>query len=286
MIRRVLFLAVVALFGATLTANSADVTFVMKNGSRVSGTFSYNHTDHYQLIVNGHERDYPSNDIAMIVFGAGDPAAAEIDRLPTMADPPELERHTIVLRNGDMIRGKIWDFQGDRIIMDMGPGDRRTFNMGDTARLYISAPGSRAVFHSPTPNPATNPTPRGRGFGRGQGLTITIPGAQCWADTGINVVAGQNVSFAAVGEIRMSIDRNDVATPAGSKNGRYSQDAPIPGSLLGALIGRIDNRAPFGIGDQRTALAMPQAGRLWVGVNDGNCQDNSGEFRVTINDRQ
>lgn len=289
MIRRFAVAAAIALAGVTLAAAYTDVTFVMKNGERVSGTFSYNHTDHYQVIVNGRERDYPSDNIALLVFAGGDPTADEINRLPTAGDPPELERHTIVLRSGEMIRGKIYDFQGDRIIMDMGPNDRRTFSMNDTARLYISAPGARALFAN-APAAAANSAvnggrARGQGRGAGRGLTINVPTDSCWSDTGISVVAGQNVSFVATGEVQLSVDRNDVATPAGSKTGRPGVGAPVPAALLGSLIARIDNNQAFPIGDRRDAMAMPQAGRLWLGVNDGGCGDNSGAFRVTVNNR-
>src|SRR5262245_27833314 len=78
MTRRLLVLIAPLLLGAALLARFADVTFVMKNGERISGTFSYNHTDHYQLIISGRERSYPSDDIAMIAFTPGDPSAREI----------------------------------------------------------------------------------------------------------------------------------------------------------------------------------------------------------------
>jgi hypothetical protein len=50
----------------------------------------------------------------------------------------------------------------------------------------------------------------------------------------------------------------------------------------GALIGRVGQGRPFGIGDQRQSLGMPGAGPLWLGINDDNCGDNRGEFRVQI----
>ena len=288
MIRRFIVAAAIALFGVSVAASYTDVTFVMKSGVRVHGTFAYNHTDHYQIVVNGRERDYPSDDIAFIVFAGSEPSSEEVNRLPASADPPELERHTIVLRSGEMIRGKIYDFQGDRIIMDMGPNDRRTFSMNDTARLYISAPGSRALYANANaqananPNSAVQGGRRGGAVGRG-GVTINVPGSSCWVDTGINVVANQLVSFAGSGQITTSVDANDIAEVAGSKMGRMAgNNAPLPNSLLGALVGRIDNNVAFGIGNMTQALNMPQSGRLWIGINDSVCADNTGAFRVTI----
>jgi len=55
----------------------------------------------------------------------------------------------------------------------------------------------------------------------------------------------------------------------------------LPKALAGALIGRIDNGPPFGIGNQ-TSLIAPASGILYLGVNDDNVGDNSGQFQVLI----
>jgi hypothetical protein len=55
----------------------------------------------------------------------------------------------------------------------------------------------------------------------------------------------------------------------------------LPAALAGALIGRIDNGLPFGIGDQSTITA-PASGLLYLGTNDDNVSDNSGQFQVII----
>jgi hypothetical protein len=43
----------------------------------------------------------------------------------------------------------------------------------------------------------------------------------------------------------------------------------------------VGNGPAFGIGDQRSILA-PATGLLYLTVNDGDRNDNSGEFGVTI----
>ena len=60
-----------------------------------------------------------------------------------------------------------------------------------------------------------------------------------------------------------------------------------PGSLMpsvnaGALIGRVGNSQPFGIGNQ-SSVPMPFDGILFLAVNDDQPSDNSGEFVVAIN---
>jgi len=98
-----------------------------------------------------------------------------------------------------------------------------------------------------------------------------------------SVRQGQRVTFLGTGEIQLSADPNDIAGVAGARNGRLSAGAPIPGALVGALIGRIGNGRPFGIGNQTVALTMPASGQLWLGINDDNCPDNRGQFKVQIN---
>jgi hypothetical protein len=95
------------------------------------------------------------------------------------------------------------------------------------------------------------------------------------------VFQGQPVLLATTGEVRLSADPNDIATPSGSKVGRYEARSPLPSSSAGALIGRVGNGPPFGIGDQRSFPA-PATGLLYLTVNDDPKNDNSGEFGVTI----
>ena len=42
-----------------------------------------------------------------------------------------------------------------------------------------------------------------------------------------------------------------------------------------------DNGLPFGIGDQ-TTITVPASGLLYLGTNDDNVSDNSGQFQVII----
>jgi hypothetical protein len=286
MTRRFTFLvAVPALLSVALLASFAEVTFVMKNGERVSGTFSYNHTDHYQLIQSGRERSFPSDDIAMIAFVPGDPSPREVSMLPESGNPPELERHTLVLRSGDMKRGKIYDFKGDQLIMDHGPGDRRTYNFGDIARLYISAPGARNVFRSGSPDVGNvgEPRPgRGRGGAAVPGMTLVrAAGNQPWSDTRVLVNKGDQVRFQATGEVQIS--EGNMAGPEGKAGIYQEQIFPVRGLPPGALIGKVGaNGRPFPIGASTDVIVMPATGTLFLGINDNNFPDNGGGFDVRI----
>jgi len=274
----------VVLGSVALLASFADVTFVMKNGERISGRFSYNHTDHYQLIVDGRERSYPSDDIAMIAFTAGDPSPREVSSLPASDNPPELERHTVVLRNGEMIRGKIYDFKGETLIMDIKAGDRRTYNFGDLARLYISASGARGVFR---PEGAEQVLPAGGGARRGRpdpnvtaSARVRVVGNVAWTDTRLQVNRGEQLRFSATGEVELA--PGTTANPAGKAGAFPKEVYPVTGAAPGALIGRVGNGQPFLIGDKTDTIAMPGTGTLLLGVNDNIVTDNNGGFDVRI----
>ena len=101
-----------------------------------------------------------------------------------------------------------------------------------------------------------------------------------WTDTGVYVYAGDMVRFQASGVVYMTSGTDDAADPRGSRSGRHAGDSPLPNQLAGTLIGRIDNGAPFVVGDRNTAVRMPRAGRLYLSVNDDHLGDNHGSFRV------
>lgn len=111
--------------------------------------------------------------------------------------------------------------------------------------------------------------------------TIRVNSQQRWTDTGLNVRAGDVVTFQASGEIRMSDDTGDTATPAGSRRGRTAPDAPILNQSAGALIAKVGDYSPMFIGN-RGSVTVPVSGRLYLSVNDDHLPDNAGEFTVTV----
>ena len=110
---------------------------------------------------------------------------------------------------------------------------------------------------------------------------VHVNARQRWTDTGVILRAGDVVMLNASGQIQMSSDPDDTATPAGSRRGRKAPDAPVLNQLAGGLIGRIGEYPPMFIGD-RTPVTAPVSGRLYLGVNDDHLPDNQGEFVVTV----
>jgi hypothetical protein len=113
------------------------------------------------------------------------------------------------------------------------------------------------------------------------GQQIMVDATRRWTDTGLTVQQGDLLTFDVEGRVQLSNDANDVAQAAGALSGRRAPDAPLQQELAGALIGRIGNSEPFGIGNLRSVRA-PASGRLYLGVNDDHLADNRGEFRVIV----
>jgi Ca2+-binding EF-hand superfamily protein len=103
---------------------------------------------------------------------------------------------------------------------------------------------------------------------------------QAWTDTGIQVNAGDLVTFRADGSSQLRTGTNDPATPAGSLTGRNASNSPRPDRPAGALLVRVGNTIEaVGASGSFTARS---SGRVFLGVNDDHFADNSGEYRVFI----
>jgi hypothetical protein len=274
--RRTIFAltVVVALSVASLMA-LADITFVMKSGERIQGTGITRSQGTITVKVNGQERGVPMNDVAVVIYNDGEPTAGELAELPTSDNPPELERHLLVMRDGRKIRGAADDFNPERLVFDTAAG-RQFFNAGEIARLYMSPAAARRLFASRVGT--TGSTASGRG-GREAAAEVKVEGATPWTDTGIVVRAGERITFRVTGTV--NITRDATAGPDGQTSiaqGKY----PVAAMAAGGLIGRVGNARPFPIGSTRMPIEMPASGRLFLGINDDNFSDNGGSFEVQI----
>jgi Ca2+-binding EF-hand superfamily protein len=153
---------------------------------------------------------------------------------------------------------------------------RNSFTQRDTNRDGVL---SQREFDASGGSPGT--TPGTAAPSRVDNQNVHVNAQQRWTDTGIILRAGDVVMLNASGQIQMSSDAGDTATPAGSTRGRKAPDAPVLNHLAGGLIGKIGDYPPMFIGD-RTPVTAPVSGRLYLGVNDDHLPDNRGEFVVTV----
>src|SRR5262245_21170553 len=251
-------LAVMLLTASAFAAVGA--TIVLTNGQRVRADVFDMSARGIVGRVNGAEQSWNTGEVAVIDF-AGDGnsfPANELDRAGS---------GLLVLRNGSVVSGRLTDIGGSNPLRLTFSG--RDYSSNEVSRVYFSRP---AVASTPGQAGALE-------AGRG---TIRVPAHGGWVSTGITVLQGEPVNLVTTGEVRLSADPNDIATPAGAKSGRYAPRSPLPSSLAGALVGRVGNGPVFGIGDQRSFPA-PATGLLYLTVNDDERSDNAGEFGVTIN---
>lgn len=251
-----------------------NATLLLRSGERVSGQLVDLGGVGFTMNVNGQERRVPTNSVAVVDF------AGDANNLPAN-EVNDTNGRGIVLNSGQTLQGTLYDIGGTRplkITMDLTSG-RRDFNSTDVRRIYLARPaGTSANVTTPGGTTSTPSTPSGTLPGA---ITVTVPANQRWVDTGITVRRGQQVTFNASGEVQLSADPNDKASPDGSLKGRYPGAAAMQTTLAGALIGRVGTSA-FGIGNQRTPLPMPADGRLYVGINDDTPGDNQGQFQVQV----
>ena len=198
-----------------------NVTFLMKNGERQSGTLVYHNDANFNLMVNGQEKAYPVSDIALVDFsGGGQPSTQELSQLPTSNDPPELQRHMVVLRDGTTVRGKLYTIKENSISFDNEQGQRRDFELSNISRLYVSAPGARQLYASQLSqgqSPVTGTA--------GTSGAIVVNAAQGWADTGRTVRRNQRLTFDTTGEIKFGSGAGTGRDPGRQGRGRVAADA-------------------------------------------------------------
>ena len=112
------------------------------------------------------------------------------------------------------------------------------------------------------------------------GEIVSVSALERWTDTGLTVRAGDAISFEAQGVVQMSGNRNDTASPSGSR--RNAPGALVRNAAAGTLIARIGNGTPFAVGERRTISRAPVTGRLYLSVNDDYLEDNEGAFEVMV----
>src|SRR4029079_12566795 len=153
-------------------------------------------------------------------------------------------------------------------------------------RIYLNADNARRLYNYTGPVGANTQGQSGPPLP----AITTNPGEfevqanVAWNNTNIPVRVGDRYSFAVRGQVAFGQGPTQIAGADGDPTTKASR-APMPNVNVGALIGKIGNGAPFGIGASGNVLTMPGTGLLYLAVNDETYPDNSGAYRVTITKR-
>lgn len=262
----------------TLPARAAadPVTVMLRSGEKVAGQLEdLENGTLYIRVARDDQRKLAIGDVAVIDFVGGASGLPETELGQARGDD-----HLLVLRNSSLVSGRLTDIAGGA--GSQAPDEPRVFVFRTSEgeqRIAASEVGRVYVGRYPGAAP---PQAEAGATGAG-GRTVRVAATAAWVPTGIYVIQGQPVTFAVEGDVQLSGDASDRARAAGALSGRRAAGAPLPTALAGALVGRVgQNGQPFGIGDQSSAMPMPNGGELFLAVNDDERSDNQGEFVVTV----
>lgn len=261
-------------------AQTPPVTVQLRDGQKIEGRIEELTADGTLFVrVSQHDqRRIPISSVALI------------DRVGGASGLPDSElreaagsQHLMLLSNGNSVKGQLVAIRGGQgsaqegaprtYVFRASDGNQQEYQMGQVSRVYLGTYPFAAI---------TGGTSAGNA---GLDPGTDVPGAirvnanAGWVSTGMRVRRGEVIGFTTTGEIQLSTNPGDRARAAGTP--RTAAGAPVPNVNAGGLIGRIGNGAPFAIGDQ-TSVPMPNAGLLYLAVNDDELSDNSGAFVVQL----
>ena len=256
-----------------------NVTVQLRDGSRIDGRIEELTADGTLFVrVSQHDqRRIPISSVALIdrVGGASGLPDTELRE----AVGPE---HLLLLASGNSVKGRLVAIRGGQGSAQEGQprtyvfrsqdGGEREYQMAEVGRVYLGTYPFAAITGAAS---AASLDP-----GLDSPGSIRVPATAGWVSTGMRVRRGELVSFNTTGEVQLSTGGSDRARSAGSPS-RTAAGSPLPNAAAGALIGKIGNGQPFGIGDQ-ASVPMPNDGLLYLAVNDDELSDNSGAFVVQL----
>jgi hypothetical protein len=269
-------------FGAIAGAQDR-ATVQMRDGSKFEGRIE-ELTPNGELFVRVSQHDQRRVPVSSVAL---------IDKVGGAAGLPDTEvreaagsQHVLLLSNGSSLKGQLVAIRGGegsangdqpRTYVFRADGGERTFGPAEVSRIYLGG----YPFAANAGNTATAAANNAVGLDAGSAVpgAIRVGANSGWVSTGMRVRRGEVISFNTTGEVQLSESNTDRARAAGAS--RTAAGAPLPTVSAGALIGRVGNSQPFGIGDQ-ASVPMPFDGVLYLAVNDDGLADNAGAFMVQL----
>jgi hypothetical protein len=267
--------------GIGVIASAQDrATVQMRDGSKIQGRIDGTDPEG-ELVVRvsqDEERRLPLGSVALIdrVGGANGLPDTEIgeaagsEHLLLLTNGSSLKGHLVAIRGG---QGSANENQPRQYVFRTTDGREQLFGPEQVGRVYLGAyPFGGTAAAAPAGSP-------GLEAGYDTPGAVHVRANAGWVSTGMRVRRGEMIAFNTSGEVQLSSNGADRARAAGTP--RMAPGSPLPTVNAGALIGRVGNGAPFGIGDQGS-VPMPFDGILYLAVNDDERGDNAGEFIVSM----
>ncbi len=227
---------------------------------------------------------------------------------------------TVRLKDGSIIKGTITGFTGGKFTVEIGEGSRKrqlTFDASEVESIefepvartavadqqverpvqntrYEPAPSQPKRVEPPvsqprvtqtasvpqTATPPVQPSPIGAKPVELSLKVLADNTSNGWTNSGWIVKKGQRIRITGTGEVSLGAGKK--SEPAGlwdlEDGGKLLKAVPT-GALI-AVIGD-DNNDFIYVGDEREFVAT-RDGALFLGVNEGNLNDNSGAYAVKI----
>ncbi len=206
---------------------------------------------------------------------------------------------------GGLDANESWPFPGERfgvlVAMVGGPesaiyhviGENSEFEARKDGELYLqinarSLRGARGSYtariQGGSAGSGTSGTPSAPAGARQLKYEREVPADKDWTDTGIDLLEGDTLQLTAEGTIHYTSSKT--CGPQGGERewGDLVRALPVNDVGRGALIGLVGQTGvakPFFAGSS-LRVEVTRTGRLFLGINDDNYQNNSGRFRVRV----
>jgi hypothetical protein len=228
---------------------------------------------------------------------------------------------TIRLKDGSIIKGKITGFSGGKFVVVIGEGPRRremifsaadvesvdfdrestidpgvdvqqkpvSMNNGQTtnSRVVVSDTTTETKKPEPvavkTPAPVTTrPTTK---ISNAKPIEVSVKvmadnSANGWTNSGWVVRKGQRIKISGSGEVSLGGGKTTSASGLYDLDDQTKLLKGVPTGALIAVVGD-DNNDFIYIGSEREFTAT-RDGALFLGINEGNLNDNTGSFQVKV----
>ena len=266
---------------ATAQEPAERVTVQLRGGERVSGALEDLEDGTLFLRVSLHDqRKIPMGEVALIDRAGGASGAPEAELRRARSATP-----MVVLASGRSFDATLTDVVGGEGSADPAKAREYVFRTPDGAERRLRSDEVGRIYTGNYPGTpgatGTGGTADDRGGPTAINGRVRVSAREAWVDSGVNVRQGQNLRVQSTGQVQLSADSADMASPAGRAE-RPGVDAPMPSVPAGALIGRIGPAGePFAIGNL-TSVVMPGTGRLYLAINDDELADNAGGYEVLL----
>jgi hypothetical protein len=263
-----------------VAAGQDRATVQLRDGSKIEGRIEEMTANELFVRVSQHDqRRVPISSVALIDRVGGATGLPDTE-LREAAGP----QHLLLMQNGGSVKGQLVAIRGGEGAADgnaprsyvfrAADGGERVFAPEQVSRVYFGTYPIAAITGS-----ASSSNTSDLAAGNYVPGAVRVPADGGWVSTGMRVRKGEYVMFNTTGEVQVSDNRSDRSRAAGTP--RTAPGSPLPSVGAGALIGRVGNSQPFGIGDQ-TSVPMPFDGILYLMVNDDERSDNLGAFVVSL----